>query len=134
MAPLEREHQTLRWRFRRIRRMPARQRWAKYGEVLLRLLRSGAIWPERDFDYENAAEIACRYLLPGHDVPMHLFVSEGTAVDADADQLGWDEYHKGRLTAHQIGHNHVSILELPEVGRLSQMMLESLREAKTSTR
>ena len=130
LAHMEKEHHTLRWRFRRIRRMPARQRWAKYGEVLRRLLRSGALWPERDFDYENAAEIACRYLLPGHDIPMHLFVSEGTSVDAEADQLGWNDFHKGPLTVRRVGANHVSILELPEAGRLAQMMLESLRESR----
>jgi amino acid adenylation domain-containing protein len=134
MAHMEKEHQTLRWRFHRIRRMPARQRWAKYSEVARRLLRSGALWPKRDFDYENAAEIACRYLLPGHDVPMHLFVSEGTAVDVEEDRLGWNEFHKGRLTVHQVGANHVSILELPEAGRLAQVMLESLREAKAQAR
>ncbi len=134
LAHMEKEHHTLRWRFRRIRRMPARQQLAKYGEVARRLLRSGALWPERDFDYENAAEIACRYLLPGHDIPMHLFVSEGTAVDAETDQLGWNEFHKGQLTVRQVGANHVSILELPEAGRLAKMMLESLCEAKAQSR
>jgi amino acid adenylation domain-containing protein len=134
MAQLEREHQTLRWRFRKIRRRPVREQWAKYLEVGLRLLRSGVLWPQRDFDYLGAAEIACRYQLPGHDVPMQLFASEDTAADADTDLLGWDEFHKGPLEVHSIGSNHVSMLELPEVKQLAGMMPESLSKARASTR
>ena len=92
-----------------------------------------ALWPQRDFDYHGAAEIACRYQLPGHDAPMHLFVSDGTAFDAESDLLGWDEFHKGTVTAHRLAGDHVSILERPEVEQLAQMMIESLRKARTST-
>jgi amino acid adenylation domain-containing protein len=130
MAHLEREHQTVRWRLGRIRRQPVRERWAKYIEVSLRLLRSGVLWAQRDFDYLGAAEIACRYQLPGHDVPLQLFASEDTAADADTDVLGWDEFHKGPLTVHSIGSNHVSMLELPEVEQLARMMIESLNDAE----
>jgi thioesterase domain-containing protein len=58
---------TLRWRLRRLRQQPARERWAKYAKVALRVLRSGpgALWPQHDFDYAGATEIACRY----HGVP-----------------------------------------------------------------
>jgi thioesterase domain-containing protein len=77
MAQLLRAHLTLRWRLRRIRRQPARERWAKYAEVARRVLRSGTLWPpQEDFDYRGAAEIACRYQQPGHEVPMHLFVPQ----------------------------------------------------------
>jgi amino acid adenylation domain-containing protein len=45
MAQLERDQQSLRWRFRRIRRRPASEQLAKYLEVGRRLLRSGVLWP-----------------------------------------------------------------------------------------
>ena len=58
---------TLRWRLRRLRQQPARERWAKYAEVAVRVLRSGlgVLWPQYDFDYAGATEITCRY----HGVP-----------------------------------------------------------------
>ena len=48
MAQLLRAQLTLRWRLRRLRRRPARERWAKYAEVALRVLRRGpgALWPQ----------------------------------------------------------------------------------------
>ena len=133
LAQLEREHLTLRGRFRLISRRPAREQWAKYLEVGRRLLRSGALSPKRHFDYQGAAEIACHYQLPGHGVPMQLFASGDTAADAETDLLGWNEFHKGPLTAHCIGSNHVSMLELPEVEQLARIMLESLAKARAST-
>jgi amino acid adenylation domain-containing protein len=131
MAQLEREYQTLRWRFRRIRRRSARERWAEYLAGGLRLLRSGALWAQRDFDYHGATEIACRYQLPGHNVSMHLFVTEDTAFDAEADLLGWDDFHKGSVAAHQMSGDHVTILEHPLVEQLARMMIESLNDART---
>ncbi len=132
MAEMERQHQSLRWRLRRISRRPAREQLAKYVEVGLRLVRSGALWPHRDFDYQGATEIACRYQLPGHDALMHVFVSDGTAFDAESDVLGWAEFHKGTVTAHRLGGDHVTILEEPLVDHLASVMIESLRDARTS--
>ena len=134
MAQLLRAQLTLRWRLRRIRRQPARERWAKYAEVAFRLLRSGSPWPPQDFDYRGAIEIACRYQQPGHQVPMHLFVTEGTAADAKADLLGWDKFHKGPLAGHRLAADHIGLLDPPEVEQLARMMLESLCKSRESTR
>ena len=136
MEQLLRAQLTLRWQLRRLRQQPARERWAKYAEVARRVLRGGpgALWPQHDFDYRGATEIACRYQQPGHDVPMHLFVSEDSAADMEADLLGWDEFHKGTLTVHRLAGDHVTLLDLPEVEQLARMMLESLGKARASTR
>ncbi len=131
MAQLEREHQTLRWRLRRISRRPIREQLAKYLEVGSRFIRTGALWPHRDFDYLGATAIACRYQLPGHDTAMDVFVSDGTAFDAESDLLGWDEFHKGTVTAHRLAGDHVTILESPRVAHLAETMIESLRAART---
>jgi len=131
MAQLLRAQLTLRWRLRRIRQRPGGERWTKYAQVVLRVLRSGpgALSPQQnDFDYPGAIEIACRYQQPGHEMPMHLFVSAGTAADVEADLLGWDQFHKGTVTVHRLAGNHVTVLELPEVKQLAQLMLESLRK------
>ncbi|WP_428338376.1 non-ribosomal peptide synthetase [Mycobacterium sp.] len=125
------EQLTLRWRLRRLRRRPAGDRWAKYLEVALRLLRSGELWPPQDFDYRGATEIACRYQQPGHNVPMHLFVTEGSAADMEADLLGWDEFHAGPLTVHRLAADHATMLDLPVVEEVARIMLESLRKART---
>jgi amino acid adenylation domain-containing protein len=134
MAQLLREQLTLRWRLRRIRQQPARERWAGYGGVAFRVLRSGpgGLWPHGDFDCRGAAEIACRYQQPGHEVPLHLFVTEGTAADAQADLLGWDEFHKGTLTVDRLAADHVTLLDLPEVEQLARMVLKSLRETQAT--
>jgi amino acid adenylation domain-containing protein len=136
IAHLLREQLTLRWQLRRLRRRPARERRAKYAEVALRVLRGGpgALWPQNEFDYRGAAEVACRYQRPGHEVPMHLFVSEVSAADMEAELLGWDKFHKGTLTVHRLAADHVSLLDLPEVEHLSRIMLESLWQARVSTR
>jgi hypothetical protein len=113
-----------------------RERWSKCAEVALRVLRGGpgALWPNDDFDYRGATEIACRYQEPGHEVPVHLFVGERSAVDIGADRLGWGEFHKGTLTVDRFDGDHVTMLDLPEVEKLARIMLESLRKATASTR
>jgi len=130
---LLREQSKLRFRLRRLRRQPARERWAKYVEVALRMFRSGSLWPQNGFDYPGARAIAYRYQQPGHEVPMHLFVSEGFAAYLQVDLLGWDDAHKGALTVDRLGGDHVSLLQPPEVEQLAEMMLESLRKARAST-
>ena len=125
---------TLRWRLRRLRQRPARERWAKFAEVALRVLRTGELKDPAGFDLGGAAEIACRYRQPGHGVPMDLFVSEGSTADAEADMLGWDEFHRGTLTVHRLAGDHFTMLQLPVVEQLAQSMLESLRKARASRR
>ena len=132
IAELQWAQLSLRWRLRRIRRLPARQRWAKYREVALRVLRRGELWPQDDFDFRDATEIECRYQQPGHEVPTHLLVSEVTAAAAEADLLGWDDYHKGPLTVHRLTGDHVTLFALPEVEKLARMMLESLCKARAN--
>jgi thioesterase domain-containing protein len=136
MAELQWAQFTLRGRLRRIRRLPARQRWARYGEAALRLLRSGGLSPEGKgaFDLRGATEIECRNQATGHEVPIHLFVSEGSAADTQADMLGWDEFHRGTLTVHRLAGDHFTMLQLPVVEQLAQSMLESLRIAQASRR
>jgi amino acid adenylation domain-containing protein len=133
MAQIMQAQLTLRWRLRRLHRQPARERWAKYAEVALRVFRSGELRPPQDFDYRGAMEIACRYQQPGHKVPVHLFVSEGSAADWEADLLGWDEFHKGPLTVDRLAADHATLLGQPGVNELAQMMLESLGKARAST-
>ncbi|MGO9380972.1 MAG: non-ribosomal peptide synthetase [Mycobacterium sp.] len=136
MAQRLRAQLTLRWQLRRLRQQPARERWAKCAEVALRVLRGGpgALWPQHDFDYRGATEIVCRYQQPGHEVPMHLFVSEASVADAGADLLGWDEFHRGTLTVHRLAGDHGTLLDLPEVNQLARMMFDSLGTARASLR
>src|SRR5262249_14233731 len=114
MAQRQSEQLTLRRRLHRVRRLPARQRWGKDGEVALRVFRREELLPQNDFDFRGAKEIECRYKQPGHGAPMHLFVSEVSAADAEADSLGWDECHKGPLTVHRFSGDHFSLLQLPQ--------------------
>ena len=134
MAQLLRAQQTLRWRLRRIRQLPAHERRAKLGEVAFRVLQNGpgGLLPQGDFDYRGVAEIACRYQQPGHEVPMHLFVTEGTAADVETDGLGWDGFHKGTLTMHRLAGNHNTLLDQPQVEQVTRMVLKSLREAQAT--
>jgi amino acid adenylation domain-containing protein len=136
LEPLLRAQLKLRWQLGRIRRMPAGERWDKYTEVARRVLRGGpgALWPQIEFDYRGATEILCRYRQPGHEVPVHLFVSEGYAAENEAHLLGWDEFHKGTLTVDRLAGDHFTMLRTPEVKQLAGTMLESLLAARASTR
>ncbi len=133
---LLRAQMTLRWQLRRIREQPARERWAKYAEVARRVLRGGpdALWPKNDFDYRGATEIGCRYQHPGHEVPMHLFVSEDSAAEVESDLLGWDGFHNGTITVDRFAGDHFAMLDLPKVEDLARVMFESLRQATVPTR
>jgi amino acid adenylation domain-containing protein len=131
IAPRWRSQLTVRWKLRRLRQLPTRERWAKFAEIALRVLRHGAL---RDFDLGGAAELACRYRQPGHAVPLDLFISEGFAADMEADLLGWDKTHRGTLRAHRLPGDHFTMLQPPVVEQLAQSMLESLRQAKASSR
>jgi thioesterase domain-containing protein len=66
-------------------------------------------------------------------VPVHLFVSDGSAADMEEDLLGWNVFHKGTLTVDRLASDHFTLLDLPEVEQLARMMLESLRKAQVST-
>lgn len=123
---------TLRWQLRRLRQQPARQRWAKYTEVALRVLRGGpgALWPQHEFDYRGATEIVCRYQQSGHGVPVHLFVTDASAATIGADLLGWDEFHQGTVTVHRHAGDHATLIDMPQVQHVARTMLESLGAAR----
>ena len=112
---------------------PTRERWAKFAEIALRVLRNGALWG-RGLRLGGAAKIACRYRQPGHEVPLDLFISEGFAAEMEADLLGWDKTHQGTLRVHRLPGDHFTMLQLPVVEQLAHSMLESLREAQASRR
>jgi amino acid adenylation domain-containing protein len=135
MAEMLRKQLTLRSRLRTFRQRPARERWARYAEVALRLLRSGpdGLGPPGDFDNRGASEIASRYHQPGHEVPAHLVVSDGSAAEMEEDLLGWNAFHNGTLTVDRLAGDHFTLLDLPEVEQLARMMLESLRAARPLT-
>jgi thioesterase domain-containing protein len=66
-------------------------------------------------------------------VPVHLFVSDGSAADMEEGLLGWNVFHKGMLTVDRLASDHFDLLDLPEVEQLARMMRESLRKAQVST-
>jgi amino acid adenylation domain-containing protein len=134
MHERERARQTMRSRIRSIRHQPARERWAKYAEVAIRVLRSCTPWPVRGFDYRGITEIACRYRQPGHQVAMDLFVSEGSAAIAEEDLLGWGGFHTGPVAGHRLACDHTGLLQLPVVEMLARILLESLNKSRESAR
>ena len=135
MHDLERARLTLRWQLHRLHQLPTRQRLAKYAHVAHRILRGGprALWPQEDFDYRGATHIACRYQQPGHQVPMHLFVSESTATAAEQDLLGWNEFHQGPLTAHHLPGNHDDMLQPPNTQQLATTIHQTLTKTTQPT-
>jgi amino acid adenylation domain-containing protein len=132
LAQLLQEQATLRWRLGRLRRQPMREQWARLTEVAFRVLRQGrgAFWSANEFDYRGATAIACGYQKPGFEVPVHLVVSEASATFMNADLLGWDEFHRGELTVNRLQTEHRALLDVPGVGPLAQLMLESLNKAR----
>ena len=113
--------QPLHSRLRRLGRQPARARWGKCADAARRVLGRGDT-----FDYPGAVAMACQYQQSGHDVPLHLYISADTAVDAESELLGWKEFHRGTVSGCHFSGSHVGLLETPWVGQLAQQMGESL--------
>jgi amino acid adenylation domain-containing protein len=115
-------------------RHAARQRWARHVEVGLQelsLIRNPWVWLRDKYHfYRGAHDLTRRYQRSGHDVPLHLFVTEATALDVGADLLGWEEFHGGALTVHRLAGNHVAILGQPLVEEVARKVRESLDEAQ----
>ena len=122
-----RQFRTALGRLRRVYRLPVREQWAKYSEVMRRTL-SRLDGPPlvRQFDPGLGRDITCRYDRRGHTVPLHLFVTEGTAAFVGEDVLGWDKFHDGSVTVHHLPGSHRSLLHQPVVDQLVPIMLESL--------
>jgi len=127
-------------RLRRMLRRPPREQWVKYRVVGKRILREGVATlsvrrepPDvaqsvaKQYDIQSAREIICSYDKPGHTVPLHLFVTEGSASQSDAHLLGWDGYHAGPLAVDRFPGDHVAFLDRPRVVDVAQAVLESLR-------
>jgi len=137
-APPMAQTPTLRRRLRSLRRRPARQRWSKYCEAALRALRHGpgAVWRmDGHYDIRGAIALARRYERSGHDVPMHAFVTQGSAADTGSESLGWADFHNGVLTVHRLAGDHLTVLDQPQVEEVVRMVLKSLRETQaTATR
>jgi amino acid adenylation domain-containing protein len=133
-APPMAQLSTLRGRLHLLRRRPARERWAKYHEVTIRVLRHGpsGLWQDGRYDVRNAIAIARRYQASGHDVPMHVFVTQDSAAETDSESLGWGDFHKGVLTVHRLAGNHLTVLVQPQVEQVVRMVLKSLREAQAT--
>ena len=127
---------TLRGRLHSLRRRPARERWAKYHEVTIRVLRHGlgGLWQDGHFDVRGAIAIARRYQPSGHDVPMHLFVTRTPPRHRLRNR--WPRLPQGRaVTVHRLAGNHLTVLDQPQVEQVARMVLKSLREAQaTATR
>ena len=74
--------------------------------------------------------MTCDYQLPGHRVPLELFVTDASADDVHAQYLSWDKYHDGALRVHRPSSgNHWNLLEQPQVDEIARVMLDSLRGA-----
>ena len=122
-----RQFRTALGRLRRAYRLPVREQWAKYSEVMRRTLSRLDGPPQvRQFDPGLGRDITCRYDRRGHTVPLHLFVTEGTAAFVGEDVLGWDQFHDGSVTVHHLPGSHRSLLHQPVVDQLVPIMLESL--------
>ena len=120
------------WGWARVRqhfRRADRQRWTKLPEVALQEFAEWIFekyFLRGAFDVRGAHDVICRYQRSGHDVPMHLFVTETTAVEMGTSPLGWDECHRGALTVHRLAGNHFTVMVPPLVEQLARMVWESL--------
>jgi len=122
-----RQFRTALGRLRGVYRLPVREQWARYGEVMRRDLGRLAGPPlVKQFDPRLGRDITCRYDRPGHRVPLHLFVTETTAAFVADDVLGWDDFHDGSVTVHHLPGSHRTLLHQPVVDQLVPIMLKSL--------
>ncbi|MBV9818793.1 MAG: hypothetical protein JOZ07_10640 [Solirubrobacterales bacterium] len=102
--------------------------WREIAALLVRLrLREPQL--SDVFDHRGALALAAAYACAGHDAPMDLFATDDTVMGAGSDSLGWSEVHRGRLTVHRLGGDHLLMFDDPYVGVLSEMVTRSAREA-----
>ena len=82
-----------------------------------------------EFDWRGARWLAARYSCPGHDVPMHLFVTADRAAAVQSASLGWDEVHKGPLQVHMASGDHMGMVTEPHVHALAELVSSTLQNA-----
>jgi amino acid adenylation domain-containing protein len=113
------------------------ERAAKYAKVAQRsMLAAGMPSPEladdHNFDYRGALVLGSRYSREGTDVPVELFTTEESVAQSSSETLGWDEFHRGPLSVHHFLGNHSTLLDVPDVGRLADLVMAALQRTRTS--
>ncbi len=84
-------------------------------------------FPSDQFDFVGARAIALRYSVVGHDAPLDVFISEGTAA-AYGRSAGWDRLHKGELVVHSLPGNHDSVLDAPQAKVIAEVLRARLEQ------
>lgn len=123
---------------RHLRRTRA-ERADRYAERTARLVRrvrlaaglsARPLPSDRRLDYRTALAISGRYHRPGHDQPIELLVTEGSAELVSSEQLCWERLHRGPITVHRFGGSHESLLEEPDVARVAELLHDGVLGAR----
>ena len=81
----------------------------------------------------NYLRIASRYLCPGNDAPMELFVTADGTTYSGSRSLGWDRLHRGPLRIHEVPGRHNSMLIEPHVHVVAERLAQSFQQARRVT-
>jgi thioesterase domain-containing protein len=113
------------------------------GHLLRRVMARLRIWrnsqlfwirtfPSDQYDVVGARATALRYSVIGHDAPLDVFISEGTAA-AYGPSAGWDRLHKGEVVVHSIPGNHDLVLDAPQAKVIAEILSGKLKQIRTKS-
>jgi amino acid adenylation domain-containing protein len=87
--------------------------------------------PGEQFDIRHAWQIMLDCTSQGHGVPMNLFVTSDTVVQAGSATLGWAYHHRGPVQVHRAPGDHDSLLSEPLTRQFTTLVSASLRDRST---
>ena len=120
-----------------MRRSRARSAFAQNRGHLIRMVTEGLRkrldrhllrfrpYPTNQFDRIGARAMALRFTVVGHDAPLDVFISEGTAAVYGLSG-GWDRLHQGELAVHSLPGVHDSIHEARQATVVAEALSERL--------
>ena len=120
----------------RIRSSLAQRRGHLLRRVMVRLriwLHRQLFWirpfPSDQYDIVGARATALRYSVVGHDAPLDVFISEGSAA-AYGRSAGWDRVHKGEVVVHSLPGNHDLVLDAPQAKVIAEVLNGKLEQIR----
>lgn len=128
-------------RFERLRTQSLPDQWQKcvkevrvVAGMARRLFVQGQAAPvttRTGFDYRGALAVSRRYLRPGHDSALQLFLTEGSVTMFGDETLGWADFHQGPLQVHTLPGDHDALLRASPIEQVAQLFLAGHKDAGT---
>ena len=94
----------------------------------VRLHRRFVRLPPDQFDLDGVKAITRRHTVVGHDAPLDVFLSDRSSPPYTDAREGGSRLHKGVLRVHSVPGDHTSIIEVPQLAMVADVLSESMQQ------